>query len=98
MGGIRLPMGLQAKAKRVQGGRAWPDLFIARPAKEYHGLFIELKKDGTSIYRKDGQLVANPHYREQAAVLKQLEILGYRAVFGIGFEETKRIIDSYLHH
>jgi hypothetical protein len=105
MGGIRLTPGLRAKAKRVQGGRAWPDLFIAQPIHDnffrevlYCGLFIELKKEGTKLYKKDGSMVANEHYREQAKVLQALERNGYRAVFAVGFEEAKKAIDSYLAH
>ncbi len=96
MGGIRLTPGLRAKAKRVQGVRAWPDLFIAEPRKGKNGLFIELKKEGTHLYKKDGSLVANAHYHEQAKVLKRLETLGYKAVFAVGFEEAKKLIDNYL--
>lgn len=96
MGGIRLTPGLRAKAKRVQGGRAWPDLFLAEPRAHYHGLFIELKKDGVVIFKKDGSLVANEHYREQALVLEALRIKGYMAEFGIGFDAVKKLIDDYL--
>ena len=104
MGGIRLTPGLRAKAKRVQGCRAWPDLFIAETRGDAidgeiwcAGLFIELKKAGTRLYLKDGKtMVANEHYREQAEVLKQLRIRGYKAVFATGFDETKQIIDEYL--
>lgn len=109
MGGIRLTTpGLRAKAKRMQGGRAWPDLFIAQPIPlagyeqiplvQHCGLFIELKKDGVKIFKKDGTMVANEHYREQAAVLEKLRRLGYMAEFSIGFDATKDLIDNYLHN
>ncbi len=61
------------------------------------GLFIELKKEGTKLYLKDGvTMVANPHYREQADTLGKLREKGYRAVFCCGFDEAKRAIDTYL--
>lgn len=91
--------------KALQRGRAWPDLFIAEPSlyystegsvEEYSGLFIELKKDGTRIYTKDGDLVANEHIREQAAVLELLRQRGYKAEFAVGFNETRSLIDQYL--
>lgn len=61
-----------------------------------YGLFIELKKAGTRIYKKDGTLVANEHIREQFDVLEQLRKRGYMAEFACGFDEAKEIIDRYL--
>ena len=61
-----------------------------------HGLFIELKKAGTRIYKKDGTLVADKHIREQFDVLEQLRKRGYMAEFACGFDEAKKIIDEYL--
>ena len=34
--------------------------------------------------------------REQADMLEELQFRGYRAVFAVGFEEVKKIIDEYL--
>lgn len=95
--GIRLTPGQAMMQKRQNGGRrAWPDMFIARATDKYHGLFIELKKDGTRILKKDGTLVADQHIREQFDMLIELEQEGYKAVFGVGFQNTKQIIDEYL--
>ena len=67
------------------------------PTKQvYNGLFIELKRPGTRIYKKDGTLVADQHIREQFDVLEQLRKRGYMAEFACGFDEAKRIIDGYL--
>lgn len=95
--GIRLTMGQAIKQKRLNGGRrSYPDMFIAEPVGEYHGLFIELKKDGTRILKKDGKLVADAHIREQAEMLQKLEQKGFKAYFAVGFEQAKQIIDEYL--
>lgn len=96
--GIKLTMGQAMKQKRQNGGRrAWPDMFIAMPMpdKGYYGLFIELKKEGTRLYKKDGA-PASEHIKEQAELLERLEGWGYKAVFAVGFEDAKRIIDEYL--
>jgi len=61
-----------------------------------YGLFIELKKAGTRIYKKDGTLVADEHIREQFDILEQLRKRGYVAEFACGFDEAKKIIDEYL--
>ena len=103
--GIKLTMGQAVKQKRQNGGRrAWPDMFIAEPVPrcvngswkyEWHGLFIELKKEGTRLKKKNGEW-ATPHIAEQNKVLDQLEEKGYMAEFAVGFNQAKEVIDNYL--
>jgi hypothetical protein len=101
-GGIKLPIGLAKKLKDMNGGRrGWPDMFIAEPRVKsfpnvYHGLFIELKKEGTRIFKKDGKLVADEHIREQFDMLADLRNRGYVAEFACGFDEAKKLIDEYM--
>lgn len=97
------------KARNLYGrlnARAWPDLFIAktglkdlpsiRATEIQRGLFLELKKDGTVLYRRDGTLRAVPHHIEQNAVLEALRRSGYKAEFAVGFDQAKKLIDDYL--
>jgi len=86
--GIKLTMGQAVKQKRQNGSRrAWPDMFIAEPNGAYHGLFLELKRDGVKVHKKNGELVADKHIREQAEILDLLQHKGYEARFAIGFDE-----------
>lgn len=94
--GVKLTMGQAVKNKRLQSGRAWPDLFIAEPRGKFHGLFLELKREGTKIVKRDGFLVADPHIKEQAATINHLLAQGYWAEFAVGFDHAKKIIDTYL--
>lgn len=90
-----MTMGQASRVKRLQGGkRAWPDLMIAEPRKGCHGLFIELK--AKNIYLKDGSLSQTKHIIEQFKLLNQLSERGYMAVFAVGFDAAKKIIDDYL--
>lgn len=98
--GVKLTVGQAMKQKRQNGGRrAWPDMFIAEPmdvaGRIYNGLFIELKKGGTRLKKKNGEW-ASEHIAEQADVLERLEFRGYKALFAVGFDEAKEIIDNYL--
>jgi hypothetical protein len=101
---LKLSIGQAAKHKRLQGRRGYPDLFIAEPRTikkgsdkyYYAGLFLELKRPGTTIYKKNGELVSNEHIQEQARMLEELRRRDYMAEFACGFDETKKIIDEYL--
>lgn len=99
--GLHLTMNQAVIHKRLQSGRSFPDLFVYKMSRGYAGLAIELKKSGTTIYVSrgphKGELVADPHIREQALLIEELNRLGYLARFGIGFEGCKRIIDFYLN-
>lgn len=64
--------------------------------EQKYGLFIELKKEGTRIFKKDGTLVSDAHICEQFDMLEQLRRRGYVAEFACGFDEAKKIIDEYL--
>lgn len=93
---LKLTMGQASKHKRLQRYRGYPDLFIAEPKGKYGGLFLEIKKDGVRIFKKDGTLVSDEHIREQFDMLADLRQRGYAAEFAIGFEGAKKLIDDYL--
>lgn len=96
--GLKMSIGQAVRQKRLNGGRrAWADIFIAEPKGEYHGMFLELKKSGTAIRKKDGSLVANPHIREQHSLLSELRARGYYADFAVGLDDAMEKIDSYLN-
>ena len=106
--GMKMSPGQAAKHKKFQKSRAWPDLFIAESGvvefKEdgliahlrKNGMFLELKADGTKLYKKNGEMVANKHYREQAEMLDKLNESGYYARFAVGYDEAIKIITDYL--
>lgn len=99
--GLRLPMGLAVKAKKLRSSRGIPDLFICRARKnfggnDYNGLFIEIKKEDAKVYLQNGRMSQDRHIREQDGILKLLGREGYFAEFGIGFDNCKEIIDAYL--
>lgn len=82
-------------------GRAYPDLFVAvtmlipGTVSAYHGLFIEIKREGTRLVKRDGTW-ADKHVEEQAAMLDALNREGYAAVFGVGLDQCIEIIDAYM--
>lgn len=92
--GIKMTMGQAVRHKRLQSERAYPDLFIAEPRNGFAGLFLELK--AVNIYKKNGNLKADPHLHAQNEMLTRLQNKGYFASFAIGFDHAKRLIDVYM--
>jgi hypothetical protein len=93
--GMNLSKAQAGMMKMIQGKRGFPDLFIAEPRDVFHGLFIEIKPEGTRLYKKDSS-PATPHLAEQEDRLFTLENKGYAARFGCGFDEIKNLVDDYL--
>ena len=110
---LKLTPGQAAKHKRLHPERGYPDLYIAESSENvnskdwngivrewgfYFGLYLEIKTESNSPYKKDGTLKKDKHLEEQARMLEKLRARGYRAEFGVGFEECKKIIDEYLRN
>lgn len=93
--GLRLTIGQAKQMKRLRSGNGFPDMMIFEPRGDYHGLFIELKAEGTKLTKKSGGW-ATVHLAEQSEILCDLTEKGYLAEFAVGFEEAKQIIDEYL--
>ena len=96
LSGVRLPIGLAKKIKMLRGQRGIPDLIVFYPAGGYYGLLIELKSTDAKVFRRDGTLVANDHYREQLNIIIQLRELGYAAYFVRGLMTGKKCIENYM--
>ena len=95
-GATKLTMGQAVAMKALRSNRGFPDLSIYEPRGSYHGLFIELKMEGTKLYNKLG-LPATPHIGEQFDCLVELRQRGYKAEFACGYNEAKDILDDYLN-
>jgi hypothetical protein len=95
LAGERFSKGQAIKLARLQCIKGFPDLFILKAMHGFNGLFIEIKKEGTTIYDKKGR-PATEHLKTQFETMERLKECGFFATFGIGFNNCKRIIDRYL--
>jgi hypothetical protein len=85
-GGKRDPIsGAKLKASGVRKGV--PDIMIAEPHGQYHGLYIEMKKT-------KGGVVSD----EQKWWLQQLKQRGYRALVAYGCDEAIRFTNDYFRN
>ena len=95
LSGIRLTMGQAVQAKKLRSSNGFPDLVIYEQKGNWSALMIELKKEGTRLEKKTGEL-ADDHIKEQSLMHVNLRNRGYLAQFAIGFEQAKDLIDWYL--
>ncbi len=93
--GIRLTIGQAIKAKAMRSSDKLPDMIILEPSQGYSGMALELKKEGETVFKKDGNPVAG-RVAEQYKTLQKLSKKGYFATFGIGIDNAINLIDSYL--
>jgi hypothetical protein len=105
-------MGQRVKVKALQmKERGYPDLFIAEPSKGFHGLYIELKKNKSEVYLKDGITYKKKkvsikahgriigyydHIQAQVKMHGKLRDKGYKVEFGFGVKHSIEIIENYL--
>jgi hypothetical protein len=98
--GIQLSKSQAGIRKAMNSGRGWADLFIPEAHRGYHGLFLELKKDGVAIYvtrgPRKGKLVASEQIQIEAAFLARMNAKGYLARFAVGYDKTIALIDWYM--
>lgn len=73
------------KLKRMGVSSGFPDLFIPIPTKDWHGFFIEMK-------REKGGVVSD----QQKYWLNELTKKGYLAIVCRGFNEAKQKVMEYL--
>lgn len=94
--GIRLSIGQATQIKKMRSSAGLPDLWLLEPRKGYHSCLLELKREGTVIYKKNGDLRKDKHLAEQEDILHRLQEKGFFAKFVVGFDDAKAVVDFYL--
>ncbi len=79
-----------ARAKAEGLAKDFPDLIILYPAKHFHGLMIEFKRDATPSTPK-GTL-----RKSQKEKLAYLKSLGYEVVVSYGWDTARTATINYL--
>jgi hypothetical protein len=94
--GIRVPMHLAVMMKKQRSTHKQPDMIVLHPKGVFHGLILEIKKDHSEVFLKDGSISKKAHIQEQNNTLVMLRELGYCAMFACGFDDAKSKIDNYM--
>jgi hypothetical protein len=92
----KLSPGMQNIKQIIDPWRSWPDIAIYAKRGKYIGLHIELKREGSGTFLKDGSLSRQEHVQEQAEMHGYLRSIGYAVAFAEGEEMAKKYIEKYL--
>lgn len=90
---LTIPQALRSKSVQ-KPDFACPDLMVFEARKNFHGLFIELKKE--SPFKKDGALKKDVHLSAQQDAQDVLRVKGYCTSFEWDFDTIKTLLDWYL--
>jgi hypothetical protein len=98
LSGIKLTIGQAVRVKKMRSCSGFPDIFIAHKHNNFGGLFLEVKKNYSEIWLKNGEYKDNHHIIDQLIVLNKLMDQGYAAWWAYSFDQAKRTIDSYMNN
>lgn len=87
LNGVRLTIGQAVKAKKAGMKKGFPDINLPVPKADYHGLYIELKREFKGVVSK-----------EQKKWIDDLNKYGYIAIVCEGYKDCINFIESYLNH
>lgn len=98
--GTQLAGGRQRRAQymaslKAQGFRPGvSDIVIAYPTHNYHGAYIELKRDPAAY--KGPKALATALRPEQRDWLERMDAVGYWTAVAYGVDDFKRLVESYM--
>ena len=84
--GMKLPISVAVKLKRMGYKAGTPDIMIFEPARLFHGLFIELKT---------AKGVVSKHQKDYLVALRQRD---YKAEVCWSVDEAKEMIKDYFNN
>ena len=87
---------IMSEAKAEGFEKSNPDVLIVFANGEYNGLAMELKKEGVTVYNKNGSLRSVEHLKAQQQRLKQLTVNGWHASFVCGLNQAKKVTCEYF--
>lgn len=74
---------------------SWPDIAIYLNRGKYCGLQIEMKRENSGLYLKDGSLSKSVHVQDQNKMHDFLRSIGWAVCFAEGVEKAKELFVKY---
>jgi len=97
LSGLTLSYGQANKVNKIRSCNGFPDFIMYYKKKDFVGLMLELKSEGTVIYKRDGKLRKDSHLQEQNRVHELLREQGWWVAFVIGLQDAIDLVDHYMN-
>lgn len=91
-----LTMMQAVRRKKVNPFSGFPDFQLFKKSGNYAGLLIELKRDKSQVYKKNGEYKKNEHLKKQVEMHERLRKEGYKVHFCWDLEGFISILNEYL--
>lgn len=88
---------MQNIKKIIDPYRGWPDIMIYLKRGDRCGLGIELKREASGLWLKDGSLSKSKHVQEQNDVHEFLRGICWKVEFAEGFDEAVKVFEEYYN-
>ena len=76
--------------------RGFPDITIYLKCGRFCGLMIEMKRENSGLYLKDGSLSNSKHVQEQGKMHEFLRDNGWKVEFAEGMDGAIDLFENYL--
>lgn len=94
--GLKMSIGMATELKTTRSQHKQLDIIILEPKGRYHGLIIEVKKDRSEVYKKNGDFKENKHVKEQRESIEHLRSLGYHVHYAFSLDHGINVVDVYM--
>ncbi len=94
--GLKMSIGMAMELKRTRSNHAQLDIVILEPNNTFNGLVLEVKKDRSEVFKKNGDYRESEHVIEQRKSVSHLLKKGYDAGYVFDLESAIYIIDAYI--
>lgn len=94
--GLRMSIGMATELKATRSQHKQLDIVILEPSGRYHGLIIEVKKDKSEVYKKDGNFKKDKHVKAQRESMEHLRSFGYKVEYVFSLNDAITLLDNYF--
>ena len=94
--GLRMSIGMATQLKKTRSKHAQLDIVILESNNIWGGLVLEVKKDRSEVFKKDGNFRESKHVQDQNDSIIHLINNSYCTAYVFDLDEAIEIIDEYL--
>ena len=96
--GLKMSIGMAMELKRTRSQHAQLDIVILEPNNTFNGLILEVKKDRSEVFKKNGGYRESKHVQKQRKSIEHLREKGYYVIYVFDLYDAKLFIEAYVNN